>query len=57
MYSVMRILWGNKRLQFWTSNPDKDTLFLHDVSSNVCTLLCEYCETTKVLTNKRSTQV
>jgi hypothetical protein len=53
----MRILWGNKRLQFWTSNPDKDTLFLHDVSSNVCTLLCEYCETTKVLTNKRSTQV
>jgi hypothetical protein len=47
MYSIMQILWGNKRLQFWTSNPDEDTPFLHDVSSNVCTLLCGYCEATK----------
>jgi hypothetical protein len=43
----MRVLWGNRRLQFWMSNPDEDTPFLHGVSSNVCTLLCGYCEATK----------
>jgi hypothetical protein len=31
--------------------------FLHDINSSVRTLLCGYCETTKVLTNRRSTQV